>query len=514
MKRLSGIIRRARGALSAGAALSGIALLSGLAACSTERGVNPVSEEARGGTARTLGMFSTELAEDMREQTLATLERDAFRREQRFLEAVSPGHLFQSTAAEQADIEGGRYSARELYELGAQLFNVTFTKEVGYGGKDLPPLARFHTGRRGGPDATRCASCHWRGGPAGAGDGADNAYLDGDGDSQKSALARNPIPLAGAGLVEILAREMTEDLANARAALQKTAKATGANARGDLNTKGVAFGVLEVRPDGSVDTKDVTGVDPDLVVRPFGWKGNMASIRDAVEDELLVHHGMQSDYLARTAGPSRVGPFPAPDPDGDGVESEISEGQVTALTIFLAMQEVPQITPPEGSDFVLLWSEGRARFQAIGCAGCHVPSLPLRSARYSLPSREGGPSVEVELAEDGAAPRIAQPAEGGGYVVHLFSDLKRHDVGLQLMENRADRGVARELFLTRPLWGVARSRPYMHDARAPTLEDAILYHAGDAQASRDAYAALTEPERAPVRVYLTSLTRARRMISP
>jgi CxxC motif-containing protein (DUF1111 family) len=209
-----------------------------------------------------------------------------------------------------------------------------------------------------------------------------------------------------------------------------------------------------------------------------------------------------------------VGPFPAPDPDGDGVTGEITEGQVTALTLFLAMQEVPQITPPKGSDFMLLWSEGRARFQALGCAGCHVPSLPLRSTRFSLASRDGGPPVEVDLAKDGAAPRIAQPAEGGGYVVHLFSDLKRHDVGLQLMESRADRGAARELFLTRPLWGVARSRPYMHDARAPTLEDAILYHAGDAQASRDAFAALTEPERAPVRVYLTSLTRARRMISP
>jgi CxxC motif-containing protein (DUF1111 family) len=54
----------------------------------------------------------------------------------------------------------------------------------------------------------------------------------------------------------------------------------------------------------------------------------------------------------------------------------------------------------------------------------------------------------------------------------------------------------------------------MHDARAPTLEDAVFFHAGDATQARDAYLALTELERAPIRVYLTSLTRARRVISP
>ena len=94
----------------------------------------------------------------------------------------------------------------------------------------------------------------------------------------------------------------------------------------------------------------------------------------------------------------------------------------------------------------------------------------------------------------------------------LFSDLKRHSMGPQLNEGRPDREVFGDSFITRPLWGLARSRPYLHDSRAPTIEDAILLHGGEAQASRDAYAALTEHERAPLRVYLTSLTRKRRII--
>jgi hypothetical protein len=468
----------------------------------------------RASEARALGIFSAELSGDLREQAIATLERDAWRRETRFFDAVNPGFLFRSTAVPQAEIEAGLWPHEELFELGAQLFNLTFTRDVGFGGKDLPSIARFHTGRRGGPDATRCAACHWRGGPAGAGDGADNAYLQGDGDRQSKALARNPMALHGAGLMELLASEMSRDLAAIRDALAAKAKADGAPARGALVTKGVSFGFLTAKPDGSFDVSEVEGVDPDLTIRPFGWKGNMATIRDAVEDALLIHHGMQSEHLVNTADAARIGPFPKPDPDGDGVVSEISEGQVTALTLFVAMQEVPQIQPPERSDFLFFWSEGRARFEAIGCTRCHMTSLPLHATTFTLPSRTGGPPVVIDLATQGAQPRIEAPAEGGPYRVYAFTDLKRHDVGPLLKENRPDRGVAREQFLTRPLWGLSRSRPWMHDGRAPTIDDAVLLHAGDAQKERDIYAAMTNDERAPVRMFLTGLTRARRMISP
>jgi CxxC motif-containing protein (DUF1111 family) len=97
--------------------------------------------------------------------------------------------------------------------------------------------------------------------------------------------------------------------------------------------------------------------------------------------------------------------------------------------------------------------------------------------------------------------------------VFLFSDLRRHDIGKDLAEPRSDRGVAGSVFLTRPLWGVGRSAPYLHDGRAPMLEQAILAHGGEARAARDAYAALEDPERGSVRVFLSSLTRAKRMVT-
>ena len=462
------------------------------------------------GTARPTGMFAPTLAPDTRTEAEEALAREAILREERFLEAVQPGRAFASTRVAQADLEAGRFTPAEIFELGAQLFHLTFTREVGLGGRDLPPMARFHTGRRGGPDAFRCDSCHWRGGPAGGGDAADDAYLDGDGHTQSTTLARNPIALPGAGIVEILAREMTAELARARAAIVAAAKKKGAPVREELRAKGVSFGYLTARS-GAVDTAEVDGIDGDLVLRPFGWKGNMPAIRDAVEDALLIHHGMESEHLVRTAPRERIGPFDKRDPDGDGVVDEITEGQVSALTLFVAMQEIPQVLTPANQGQVVAMAEGRALFDRLGCASCHVPSLPLESTVFRLPSRTGGSEIALDLAAVGAEPRIAEEAQGG-HRAYLYSDLKRHDMGPGLAEPRADRGVAGAMFLTRPLWGVARSRPYLHDGRAATLEDAILLHGGEAQAARDAFAKLLDSERAPLRIFLTTLTRAKRLV--
>jgi CxxC motif-containing protein (DUF1111 family) len=58
---------------------------------------------------------------------------------------------------------------------------------------------------------------------------------------------------------------------------------------------------------------------------------------------------------------------------------------------------------------------------------------------------------------------------------------------------------------TPPLWGVADTAPYLHDGRAETLEEAILWHGGEAESSRDAYAKLSRPEKDLVLAFLSSL---------
>jgi hypothetical protein len=491
-----------------------LVVLGAVAMVARERSGGEQTETA---TARPLGIYSPQRPESLRAEALAALERDARRREYRFLNAVQPGHSFSSTRVRQAALERGDYAPEEIFEIGAQLFNHRFVAADGFGAAlpdpKQPRLRRVHLGQRGGPDTYRCATCHRRGGPAGAGDAADNAYLDGDGDSIDSAIERNAISLVGAGLVELLAREMTAELQAIADKAAESADPKG-GVRIDLVAKGISFGFLTVASDGSVSWDDVQGVDRDLVVKPFGWKGHAASLREMVEDELNLHHGMQTTHLAEHGAAERVGSFGLPDPDGDGVQDEISEGQLSALTLFIAMQEVPQVGMPDKAHLVTLWSDGQQRFNKLGCAKCHVTSLPLESTLYTLPSRNGGSAISIDLAKHGAAPRLVRPAEGGGYRVFLFSDLKRHVVGPNLREKRRYKGVSQAEFVTRPLWGIVRSRPYLHDARAPTIERAILEHSGEATEARRAYVELDDVARGHIRIYLTSLTRARRIVSP
>ena len=98
--------------------------------------------------------------------------------------------------------------------------------------------------------------------------------------------------------------------------------------------------------------------------------------------------------------------------------------------------------------------------------------------------------------------------------MHLFSDLKRHDMGPALATPGAAGDIPARVFLTRPLWGLAETAPYLHDGRAPTVQDAIVLHGGEATAARDAYLALDEQARASVRVFLASLSREPKLFVP
>lgn len=487
----------------------GLLALSMLAACGAEEG----EQAAEPSEAREFPIFGTERRGSAVEQGLEALAQDAWRRELRFMDALDPGYAFRVNRPRYDEL-GTRFGPQAWFTMGGQLFTMAFTEAMGFGGDDLPAMSRFHMGERGGPDSRRCSACHWRGGPAGAGDAADNAFFRGDGRTEASALVRNPPALFGAGWKQRVAEEMTANLQQLRDDAVDFARSRGEEVRLQLQTHGVDFGLLVIAPDGSVDEAGLEGIDPDLVVKPFGWKGTFTDLRDVVEDAANVHHGMQSTWFAANEDAARVGEGPPEDPDGDGVEDELSDAQVAVMTMFVAMQDVPVDVPPLESDLVLLYSRGRNDFEALGCAQCHTPSLPIEDTEYTLPGREGDPDLSFDLLTVAAEPRLEPDTLTGELAVPLYSDLKRHAMGEALAESRDDADVPADQFITPPLWGIARTRPYLHDGRAPTLEDAILLHGGEAQASRDAFAAMGEPERAPLRVFLTSLTRGERLTTP
>jgi hypothetical protein len=450
----------------------------------------------------------------------------------RMLDASDPGELVEHATVAEAALDRHAIGIDALFIVGDELFGYAFRPENGWGNGGakerrtfgyMPTLRRIHLGAAGGPDAFACFSCHSKGGPDGAGTQTQNAFMRGDGERTTGADQRNPPQVLGLGPIACLAREMSAELHAEADTARAHAKAEGHRIEQPLTSKGVSFGRVAAEPDGTLDTAHVDGIDPDLTVRPFGWKGHQATLRGIAEESLHIHQGLLSNRIQfavrdGTIDPGPYGKGPWYDLDDDGVSVEIQPSMLTTVVGYLAQLEVPTMRPPRDPGLLDAWAAGRIRFDEIGCAGCHVPTLELEDTK--LDAREdpdpNRPTFIIDVAKDGDGPKI-EPKYAGTktpYLVHLFSDLKRHDMGPALATPAAQGSIPASVFLTRPLWGLADTAPYLHDGRAPTVHEAIVLHGGEASAARDAYLALDEQARASVRVFLTSLAREPKLFVP
>ena len=408
-------------------------------------------------------------------------------------------------------VAAGQVCLGELADLGQLLFEHEYGFADGLGGGEAAtaptgPFRRVHDGVFGGPETISCPSCHWVGGPNGAGAETDNAFLDGDGERTASGDERNPPALVGLGVVQALAREMSRDLQRQRADLVRDAARAGDAREARLTAKGVDFGVLRVTPKGEVDASGLRGVDADLVVKPFGWKGTLATFTDFAAEALQIHIGIQSDVLARerlareVLGERRRS---RAIPDGDGVRDELGRGPVRgddgasgaaraadrraadpgsparAAPRRRCCRRRRRASPTTSSAAASSSTSSAARAATCRCWCSRARSLDV----------DGLPPID--LARDMRQPALSYDPTLGGYPVWLFSDLKRHDMGQgQRRPARAARRRASSEYLTPRLWGVADSAPYLHDGRAPSFDYAIAGHDGEGAAARAAFDAL------------------------
>ena len=283
-----------------------------------------------------------------------------------------------------------------LIERGRELFKAKFTTADGAGRpkatQAIIPTKRKNGvnppfSRTSGPDSNSCFGCHNDPIEGGAGDDVANVFVsEGFESAQFDTIdpsfssERHTIALMGAGLVELLAREMTADLQAIRAAAIAEACATGKDARADLVTKGVRFGSIVAHPDGIVDLDAIDGVDADLIVRPFSRKGVFTSLRQFTINALNIHHGMEAveRFGVRWTG--------SHDFAESGVPDAITAGDVSALVAFQATLPPPTVKADLPDDWRQAASEGAKTFKDIGCASCHVETLPLKSLVFTDPA--------------------------------------------------------------------------------------------------------------------------------
>jgi len=465
---------------------------------------------------------------------------------------------------ESADVAAGTWEFARLFDAGRLLFHAPFNGLDGVGIARRPDgtaVDRFAPPGPGGPGAQSCGSCHGSPVPGAAGLAHTHISQDPDQDGAPPWNVRSVTSVFGDGILQLLAQEMTEELHRIRDAAAAEATATpDIAARRELRAKGIDFGAITATANAagelSFDLSEVEGMDPDLVVRPLGWKGDTPNVRPFVSGPAIGGLGMQPEELLWK---NKEG-ADDPDPDGDGVERELSVGDITAMTIYTAAQETPAeverlaamglVAAPSPIDVARI-AAGRAAFAAIGCAACHTPEMRLENTVFEEPTTRGGGNYydstlaardpgydparpfRFNLATDAEAPRL-EPHPEGGAVVRLYGDLKRHAMGRRLADpagpsesGRADFDpllhdgkpvmIPADQFLTAELWGVGNTGPWLHDGRAGTLREAVLLHgedeppvAGDperseAQESRDAFVALSEAEQKTVITFLRSL---------
>jgi hypothetical protein len=111
----------------------------------------------------------------------------------------------------------------------------------------------------------------------------------------------------------------------------------------------------------------------------------------------------------------------------------------------------------------------------------------------------------VNTLYDGSGhPPLKRPKGDPFLVQNIFTDFKWHDLGSNFYERNYDGTIQRQ-FMTRALWGIGTKSSLGHDGRSISLDEVILRHGGEAQASRDAYAKLAARDSDALQKFLKSL---------
>ncbi len=227
----------------------------------------------------------------------------------------------------------------------------------------------------------------------------------------------------------------------------------------------------------------------------FGWKASTPSVliqsTGAYRGDMgLTNYVFQEESIA---GTPVYAAYRKRQPKDDGQAAtgfEVHEDIVKAVVQYASTLAVParrDVDDPEVQ-------RGAELFVGARCAACHHPAF-VTGAMPDI----WGPSGSV------AVPEVA------GQTILPFTDMLLHDMGEGLADNRRDFLANGREWKTRPLWGLGLTQTvnalagYLHDGRARTIEEAILWHGGEAEASQRAYRRMSRAEREALLRFLNSL---------
>lgn len=211
----------------------------------------------------------------------------------------------------------------------------------------------------------------------------------------------------------------------------------------------------------------------------FGWKANSPNLTSQNASAAFGDIGLTSPIF-----PEEYCPSPSADDcpsQAADSQTELSADDLRALNVYTRRLAVPKQRTPDSPRV-------RAGFEAFlnfGCDRCHQPTLVT--------------------GQDPRAPDLSNQT------IHPFTDLLLHDMGEGLADRRPDFLATGAEWRTAPLWGIGLTETvggraaYLHDGRASTLAEAILWHGGEAAAAKEAFRTSDKAVRDNLIAFLRSL---------
>ncbi|MBU6953323.1 di-heme oxidoredictase family protein [Hahella sp. HN01] len=227
----------------------------------------------------------------------------------------------------------------------------------------------------------------------------------------------------------------------------------------------------------------------------FGWKASKLSLRHQVGTAFLQDMGVTTPTY-----PSRSCQKTETDCHDNAADTHIDNAELDRVGQYLALLGVPaqrslrsgypdgiRVSPEHDIDPERI-SQGKDVFAQSGCVACHTATL-----------KTGNTHPMAELRNQ---------------TIHPYTDLLLHDMGAGLADTLPQGDAVASMWRTPPLWGLGSLKfvqdgqenvRYLHDGRARTLDEAILWHDGEAAGSRQTYEALSPSDRDALKHFLNSL---------
>jgi CxxC motif-containing protein (DUF1111 family) len=222
-----------------------------------------------------------------------------------------------------------------------------------------------------------------------------------------------------------------------------------------------------------------------MMLGRFGWKAGQPTVLQQSAEAFAGDIGIGSHLVPRGYGdctPQQAQCRAAPHGGSrEKPNEEITLKLLDLVAFYSRNLAVPARRQPQDRAVIA----GQSIFGAIGCASCHVPT-----------HMTGEASPDAHLRRQRIWP---------------YTDLLLHDMGEGLADGRPEGRADGREWRTAPLWGIGLTRQvnghtfFLHDGRARNLTEAILWHGGEAQRARDAFAGLSPDERRDVLAFVNSL---------